>query len=207
MGTKPTTKNIVISKLGDVYNNATDKFRKTIDNYINASAIANIDIDVIVDIIHKMPEMIKLRKSFLDNTIAEIIALIDDLPNGAIEHGDDLYNAVMTKITPIDTSQIVVVIDDVEHRFDTAKSLLSKIHYDGKPLWKLHENLDSVNDFNNKSFSSPRYVGVINKKHGLFNGCFGPNSGEYVDGNGVVHKNYTGLIKMVAIGDKITYVG
>lgn len=167
---------------------------------IESDVVCGYDADTIIDAINKMPKMVAIRETYLAETIGNITEMVNALPLGSINHGDALHLAMLSRIKSVDVKQNVVVLGDNEHTFDNAKSMMRNLMFNDEPLWKLA--FDDVDAFETNSFSAPRKLGVINQRHTLFTACYGTNSGEWIDGNGVLHKNWNGPIRLVAVNDE-----
>jgi len=175
--------------------------QKQVNDVIKTCVMVGMSADSIIEQINKLEFMVDMRDKFLGEQIDAIIDMVTALPLGSVKWSDKLHSAVLSKIETIDVTQKIVVIDDVEHRFDNAKSMTINLVYKGKPLFKWHPNYTNDADWSTKSFSAPRILGDINSKYGLFNGCYGKKSNQWVDANGVVHANWNGPIKLVVNKD------
>ena len=174
-----------------------DAMRTLVEQNITNSVMLGMNADAIIDVINKLPLMVAKREQFIQSQIDDIIKSVDALPLGAIKWGDKLHNAITSKIETLDVAQKIVVIGDVEHKFDNAKSMTTNLVFNGKPLYKWHPNFTNDADWKTKSVSAPRCLGDINANHSLFNGCYGKKSNQWVDANGVVHANWNGPIRLV----------
>ena len=177
------------------------KMRELVNQTITNSVMLGMNADAIINVINGLPCMVEMRTKFVDEQITTIIDLVNGLPLGSIKWSDKLHSAILSKIETIDVSQKVVVIGDVEHRFDNAKSMTTNLVYKSKPLYQWHPNFTNDAEWSTKSFSAPRILGDINAKYNLFNGCYGKKSNQWVDANGVVHANWNGPIKLVVNND------
>ena len=175
--------------------------QKQVNDVIKTCVMVGMSADSIIEQINKLDFMVSMRDKLLTEQIETIIDMVNNLPLGSVKWSDKLHSAILSKIETIDISQKIVVIGDVEHRFDNAKSMLVNLMYKSKPLYQWHKNYTNDADWNSKSFSAPRILGDINAKHCLFNGCYGKKSNQWIDANGVVHANYNGPIKLVVNND------